>query len=380
MHVKTLTLFEDDVQPSQQIVINNPGTVVIQSPNTAGIIPQFNDDVTSPNEEILNTPTVYPQFDGEENLQLDPNFKNLKNPSPNMNGNIPVEDQSQNNVQPVFNDDLPNKDQPLENQVAGVPQVQPFFNDDPNATTPIDPNTVPTNIQPQIQQPVIQDPQIPVQQVDPNIQPPVFNDDPNQIAPVTQDPNMVAPDPSQGAVPPQIDPTTGQPMIDPNAQAMGGIPPQIDPTTGMPIDPSMGMGGMGDTFSDEVVPQANVGNSSEVKIGAPVPLEDLSRINELKKINSQLMRIRGILERELNKKYNAVEDKLNEAIDYFRTIISNLDSFTAQVDDIIFKYKRFILTILTQINILKKEELEDNGVKKKDTTKSKKDSDKKDTK
>jgi hypothetical protein len=361
MHVKTLTLFEDDVQPNQQIVINNPGTVVIQSPTTAGNIPQFNDDVPSPNEEILNTPTVYPQFDGENNLQLDPNFKKLNNPSPNMNNNIPVADPTiQNGTPPVFNDDLPNKDQslnnqPIDNSVAGIPQTQPFFNDDPNAVQ----NQVvqDTNTQvPQMQQAP--------QQIDPNIQQPVFNDDPNAMPAV----------PPQGDVAPQIDPTTGQPMVDPSM----AMQPQIDPMTGMPIDP---MAGMTDTFSDDVVPQANVGNSSEVKIGAAVPLEDLSRINELKKINSQLMRIRGILERELNKKYNPVEDKLNEAIEYFRTIISNLDSFTTQVDDIIFKYKRFILTILTQINILKKEELDGtDGKKKKDTEKTKTDSDKKDTK
>ena len=370
MHVNTLTLFEDDIQPSQQIVINNPGTVVIQSPSTAGNIPQFNDDVPSPNEEILNTPTVYPQFDGENNLQLDPNFKNLNNPSPNMNNNIPVTDPSiQNDAQPVFNDDLPNKDQSLNNQsidnsVAGIPQTQPFFNDDPNAVqnqVVQDPNTQVTQMQ--------QDPQ----QIDPNTQQPVFNDDPNQINTQPQDPNAMPVLPPQGDMVPQIDPTTGQPMIDPTM----AMQPQIDPMTGMPIDP---MAGMSDTFSDEVAPQLNVGNSSEVKIGAPVPLEDLSRINELKKINSQLMRVRGILERELNKKYNSVEDKLNEAIEYFRTIISNLDSFTAQVDDIIFKYKRFILTILTQINILKKEELDTKDGKKKDTEKIKKDSDKKDTK
>lgn len=375
MHVNDLIIFEDDIQPNQQIVINNPGTVVIQSPSsTAGNIPQFNDDIPSQNDQILNNPTVYPQFDGEENLELDPNFKKLKNPSPNMNTNIPVTGPDE---QPVFNDDLPAKDQtlvnqPVDNNVAGVPETQPFFNDDPNAVNTNNLNTQPV-------QPVVQDP---------NIQQPIFNDDPNQMQQV---PNEVAPAPVVNQDPStQIDPNTGQPIqlaqpeqqIDPNT----GMPIDpnmgaVDPTTGMPIDPAM-MGGMGmaDTFSDDVSPQTNVGNSSEVKIGAAVPLEDLSRINELKKINSQLMRIRGILERELNNKYNAVEDKLNEAIEYFRTIISNLDSFTAQVDDIIFKYKRFILTILTQINLLKKEEMETKNGVKKDNTKSKKDSDKKDTK
>lgn len=375
MHVNDLIIFEDDIQPNQQIVINNPGTVVIQSPSsTAGNIPQFNDDIPSQNDQILNNPTVYPQFDGEENLELDPNFKKLKNPSPNMNANIPVTGPDE---QPVFNDDLPAKDQtlvnqPVDNNVAGVPETQPFFNDDPSAVNTNNLNTQPV-------QPVVPDP---------NIQQPIFNDDPNQMQQV---PNEVAPAPVVNQDPStQIDPNTGQPIqlaqpeqqIDPNT----GMPIDpnmgaVDPTTGMPIDPAM-MGGMGmaDTFSDDVSPQTNVGNSSEVKIGAAVPLEDLSRINELKKINSQLMRIRGILERELNNKYNAVEDKLNEAIEYFRTIISNLDSFTAQVDDIIFKYKRFILTILTQINLLKKEEMETKNGVKKDNTKSKKDSDKKDTK
>ena len=276
-----------------------------------------------------------------------------------MNANIPVTGPDE---QPVFNDDLPAKDQtlvnqPVDNNVAGVPETQPFFNDDPSAVNTNNLNTQPV-------QPVVPDP---------NIQQPIFNDDPNQMQQV---PNEVAPAPVVNQDPStQIDPNTGQPI------QLAQPEQQIDPNTGMPIDPAM-MGGMGmaDTFSDDVSPQTNVGNSSEVKIGAAVPLEDLSRINELKKINSQLMRIRGILERELNNKYNAVEDKLNEAIEYFRTIISNLDSFTAQVDDIIFKYKRFILTILTQINLLKKEEMETKNGVKKDNKKTKKDSDKKDTK
>jgi hypothetical protein len=176
-------------------------------------------------------------------------------------------------------------------------------------------------------------------------------------------------DPATGQpMAPQIDPATGMPM-DPAAQ--GGIDPatgqpippaggQIDPMTGMPVDP---MAAASDPYTsswtDEKQPDGRVGNSSEVTTGRPIPVEDISKITELKKINSQLMRIRGILEKELDKSYNAVEEKLTEAIDYFRTIIANLDSYVNQIDDIITKYKRFIVTVLTQINILKKQEMED---------------------
>ena len=111
-----------------------------------------------------------------------------------------------------------------------------------------------------------------------------------------------------------------------------------------------------------MMPELTIGNSSEVTVGKPVPLEDLARITELKTINSQLMQLKQILEKELKKSYNRVEDKLLESIEYFRSIISNLDSFAGQIDDIIFKYKRFVLAVLTEINTLKEKEAKENGI------------------
>lgn len=269
------------------------------------------------------------------------------------------------------------------NSTPGPNEQQPYYEDDPQQIDPttgqpmappvagpeVDPNMAqaPPEVDPTTGQPMA-----PAPEVDPATGQPYYEDDP-QIDPATGQPMDPAAagviDPATGQpMPPQIDPATGQPMdpaaagaIDPaTGQPMPPAGGAIDPMTGMPMDP---MAASADPYTsswtDEKQPEERVGNSSEVTTGRPIPVEDISKISELKKINSQLMRVRGILEKELDKSYNVVEEKLTEAIDYFRTIIANLDSYVNQVDDIIIKYKRFIVTILTQINILKKQEMED---------------------
>lgn len=382
-------IFEDETTPMQQIVINNPGTIVIQSPSFQPT-PIYNDEIDPQSSEVIpqdpslepavNNQPVYPYEDEVPEVNIDPKYNSLSNPTPRLPDQTLPPDPNMdpgavtNNQTPFYNDELPPQDvaqQDLQNipvdPATEIPVQQPFYNDEqPSIEPPVNPQetqlTIPTGdttVDPSGQQ-VVGQPQMAAIPTDPNA----------GLSPVQSvDPTTGMP--PQPTDPSQIDPTTGMPIQPPPAQ-----PGTIDPLTGMPVPGGMGMDG----FTDEANPDAFIGNSSAVAVGAPVPLQDLSRLNELKTINSHLMRIKGILEKELSKPYNSVEDKLNEAIEYFRSIISNLDSFSMQIDDIIMKYKRFILTILTQINILKKEELDEkHGAKKinKKEDNKKKDKDKK---
>lgn len=388
-------IFEDETTPPmQQIVINNPGTIVIQSPSvgTATTVPVYNDEIepvdpsVTPDQvgnsiEIDGSKLIPAPYNDEvPEVKIDPKYNSYSNPVPRMPDQVLPPDpnlaqqgdptQATNSSdQPFYNDELPPQDvaqQDLQNipvdPATEIPVQQPFYNDEqPPIETPVDPNNqTEIPIDPS-QQPVVGTPVMAQLPTDPSgaLVPSQPVTDPSQIDPNTGMPTT-----------PAIDPMTGMPMTN-------TTPGAIDPMTGMPTPGGIGMDG----FTDESNPEVFVGNASAVTIGAPVPLQDLSRLNELKNINSQLMRIKGILEKELSKPYNNVEDKLNEAIEYFRSIISNLDSFSQQIDDIIMKYKRFILTILTQINVLKKQELDEkHGVKKtnkKEVIKKKNDKDKK---
>lgn len=395
MNFKKTVLFEDDFQeeneksktkvPPQQIVINNSGTVVIQSPNSKNSDNLFDDDIKNeengetenpidlvPKEEVNSEEIIFD--DENQNMEMDPDYKIFKNPKPDLDdieknkikydinqlpdGEIPNSiNDTESNSEEVFDDDLPNKEtsqeqipQP-EDSLSEIPVNSKYFDDDvpSNINNSIQPNQNISN------EPIFND-DIPSQQMQGQVQgqPQFAQLDPNtnQILPQEQQPanNVVDPsliqqdpntpvDPSLQQIPQQgVDPTTGLPIVDPNSGGVIGVP-----------TPNEG-------YTDEANPEFTVGNASEVKSGAPVALEDITRISELKKINSQLMRVKSILEKELSNRYNKVEDKLNESIEFFRNIIMNLDSFSTQIDDIIFKYKRFILAILTEINTLKKQE------------------------
>jgi hypothetical protein len=363
---------ENEIQPS----IDPPVPDAQQMPEAPQYDPQASQEFPQPyDDEEFNPQTDLPNGNGNELPYYDDDAEEYNEeplppqevaqaetpPSDPMAG-VPVDP----NVQPQFAtyDDFAPPQEQTEMPQEGQPAQTPYYEDDPQ----IDPATG-QPMEPQIDPATGQAVAPQESGVDPATGQPVAP----QIDPATGQPMDPATqggiDPATGQpMAPQIDPATGMPM-DPAAQ--GGIDPatgqpippaggQIDPMTGMPVDP---MAAASDPYTsswtDEKQPDGRVGNSSEVTTGRPIPVEDISKITELKKINSQLMRIRGILEKELDKSYNAVEEKLTEAIDYFRTIIANLDSYVNQIDDIITKYKRFIVTVLTQINILKKQEMED---------------------
>lgn len=328
------------------------------------------------------------EFSNDENL-----YKKAYEPELPLQTRIepPVEDSEMTYYEDEQELPLPSKDTVLNNYntvanpVTGVPEQQPFYEDEPNqdlyqsyiqnnagATPPAPDAALPYEDESQVNAP-----QMPVAPNSPQQAPPYEDElDPAIMGGATPDqtPAPAAP------MPPQADPMTmaapsEAPVQDPSAvpPAPQETPPTGDPAamgTPIPGEPEPEDTTMFDdtyevdpyvsAYTDEKSPETRVGNSSEVTGGRPISVEDISRINELKKINSQLMRVRGLLEKELKLKYNKVEDKLNEAIEYFRIIISNLDSYVSQVDDIIMKYKRFIMTILTQINILKQQELNEN--------------------
>lgn len=347
----------------------NPSTDI---PNGNGNeLPYYDDDTEEYNEEQLPPQEVAqaetPPSDPMAGVPVDPNVQTMTYADLD---NIAAENPERTaEIQQQL-------DNGTFNSTPGPNEPPQYYEDDPQQ---IDPATgqpmVSTTVAPEVG---LQQPTAPPE-VDPATGQPYYEDE-TPIDPATGQPMEPHIDPATGqAVTPQessTDPATGQPVVpqtdpatglpvDPASQ--GGIDPvtgqpvagQIDPMTGMPMDPMASADPYTSSWSDEKQPEARVGNSSEVTTGRPIPVEDISKITELKKINSQLMRIRGILEKELDKSYNAVEEKLTEAIDYFRTIIANLDSYVNQIDDIITKYKRFIVTVLTQINILKKQEMED---------------------
>jgi hypothetical protein len=306
-----LTYYEDEEElplPSKDTVLNNYNTV----PN--------------PVTGITNEPPYY-----EDEGELDPGI---------MGGAQAPQDPQ---VPPVPAPEM--QQAPPAAPVAG--QVAPPYEDEPQLASP--------DMQ-SMEQPALPPQQAASYEDEGELDPGIMGGAP---APAPMDPNMAPPvDPAAMGPPPEqgADPAAmGAPPQDPAAMGTP-VPGEEEDDTNM-YDDAYQADPYGSSYSDEKSPETRVGNSSEVTGGRPVSVEDISRINELKKINSQLMRIRGLLEKELKLQYNKVEDKLNEAIEYFRIIISNLDSYVSQVDDIIMKYKRFIMTILTQINILKQQEI-----------------------
>lgn len=326
--LKKLSVLDEASSPSK-IVINNPQNVILGNNDSSSNKYEDEDEETvkstkkkSPVDTSSTEDSSTFYNDEEEVLSL------ASDPS--------VDDDKIVDI-PKYEDEEISPSEPSENDVLNM-AMDPSINDD-EITDP--PSMLNPNI-PSYEDEFSQDVAPQTTPVDPNTQQPPFYNDEEQIDPNTGMPIQQ----TSGA----IDPVTGMPMQQPQIDPVTGMPmQQIDPVTGMPIDP----------YSDDVNPEMTVGNSSEVVKGAPIPLEDISRIEELKIINSQLMQIRQILEKELNNKYNKVEDKVIEAVNYFRSIIANLDSFSAQIDDIIHKFKRFILAVLTEINTIK--DLELNG-------------------
>lgn len=112
--------------------------------------------------------------------------------------------------------------------------------------------------------------------------------------------------------------------------AMAGDPSQqqIDPATGMPLDP-YGM-----------------------PIEEPLSPEEIGKVYLLLKLHSRLDAMNRILARLPDDKFNDVKLSIAEALELFRVVVSNYDSFKGQdgkLDDIIKKYRSFVADITDKI-------------------------------
>ena len=113
---------------------------------------------------------------------------------------------------------------------------------------------------------------------------------------------------------------------DPNA--MGADP---NAAGGMYQDPNaMGMGGM----------------------GAPEPktAEEIGRIFELKKIYARLIAVEEFLSFSPDETLVKLRDYISKSIELFETLISNVDSFKDQIDDIIVMFYKFLESVYEIMN------------------------------
>lgn len=213
-----------------------------------------------------------------------------------------------------------------------------------------------------------QQPQMPIQMQQP------MQQDPNMQMGQQIPPQMAPQQPMMSSQAPNIDPNTGQPIIDPNAQMGQQMPPQIDPNTGMPIqqpqiDPNTGQP-IGPPQAPPLQQQdpnapppdpnpGKLGNAGTSFKGPAVPLDELGRINQLKLINKRLTTIKHILEDKNRSEYRPISRRIDDTLEYFKYIITNLDSFVqystdpnnkfSLIDELIQKFKRFIFILLIEL-------------------------------
>ena len=116
-------------------------------------------------------------------------------------------------------------------------------------------------------------------------------------------------------------------MQDPNMvqdpNAMGGMAPQVD-AYGMPIEP-------------------------------PMEPEEIGKVYMLLKVYSRLTAISRVLDELSDEKYDDIKYSVGEALDLFKTIVLNYDSFKqkeGKIDIITNKYKSYINSIAERLKSL----------------------------
>lgn len=165
---------------------------------------------------------------------------------------------------------------------------------------------------------------------------------------------------TEGAPPPiPPDPAMGGAAMDPMAaMGMGATPPAPPPPqTGPMMDPGTGLRipAKVDPITGLEIPRIPVlGNPDGTTTGAPLLLKDINKINELKKIHNYILSLKRLLESQFEIEYKKIVEIVQNSLDYFYTILRNLDSFVNFIDDIILKYKRFILVTAMEIKRIKK--------------------------
>ena len=170
------------------------------------------------------------------------------------------------------------------------------------------------------------------------------DDDENDMGSIAQD-NMGEQNPDTGEDP-NIDPTQTQP--DPNAM-MGG-----DPNAMGGMDPSGGMGGDPNAMGMMGEPPAKTA-------------EEVGKIFELKKIYSRLLAIESQLSFSPEIVLLKLRKFITQSIELFETLISNIDTFKDDVDDIIVLYYDFleqVYDIMKRFYKIKKREDEEQNKKK----------------
>ena len=146
---------------------------------------------------------------------------------------------------------------------------------------------------------------------------------------------------------PITDPNTGEVFQNPEAAA-------IDPNTsidqsagGMYQDPNA-MGGMG--------------------LDKPKTAEEIGRIFELKKIYSRLISVEEYLSFSPDEILITLRNYVSKCIELFETLISNVDAFKDQIDDIIVVFYKFLERVYAVINRYYKVKNKEEGDQKNKTS------------
>ena len=136
--------------------------------------------------------------------------------------------------------------------------------------------------------------------------------------------------PTEEPAPPPEETTPAEPQADPAAMqdpsTMGGEM-GVDPSMGNPAAMGMGMEPEGPT--------------SPIEVG---------RLYELKKIHSRLVSVQSFLADSTDPQLSELKQYVNQSIELFRTLISNIQLFKDQLDDIIVMYYNFLDTIFAMLS------------------------------
>ncbi len=118
--------------------------------------------------------------------------------------------------------------------------------------------------------------------------------------------------------------------------------PPVEPTAA--ADPSMGadpaaMGGDPAAMGGDIGPPE--GPSTPIEVG---------RLYELKKIHARLVSVQSFLSDSTDPQLGELRKYVNQSIELFRTLISNIQLFKDQLDDIIVMFYSFLDTIFTMLS------------------------------
>jgi hypothetical protein len=278
------------------------------------------EDLTKGNEDLVyDDENEYPNEDEELDNYDDEGEENLQNVSPNnIDPALDLDDDNTDN-----SEEIPYDDEQLSTE------------DDINNLMPSDikNNQVPTGELNSSQPPPMVDP----------ISQYYEDDEQNQLSdPNVNNPMAVAPSINTYGVPGPDQQQTQQPYEDENMDQT-----QMDPNTGTPMMPQ---------------PDPNV-----IK-------QNMFRMVTIKKIHEQLLELKDVLNSQSKPGFDKVKRRVNDALDYFSLIIKNLDTYNADLDDLIKKYKNFILVASQEIHSIKfKENVIDKSIDEKVLKKDKAD-------